>query len=226
MDWKWKIVAMALVAAVLLPGGFARAEEMLPVAPKAFTSAAGNQSTLSAFALGTGQGEKAKTSAEVLYALPNTDMFLYVLDAKTAASAGLAFLDASYGEKVTYIIQEFAIYRDEQGASGTSSILQRVGVGIRLIIQVDERTAKVSTLGLPKIALGVELNNLKATVRMQVIGIQGPGVSNAFELPSELNFTTLSGLYRAVDVVKGLVWGKDTRITPQVLAESKPKGKP
>jgi hypothetical protein len=206
---------------------------MVPIAPRPLVMGSGATAStgfglFSVNAPTTGQAAGAGRAqvvsgkpSEIFKSLPNTDMFLYVLDSKLAASVGLAFMSASYGENSSYIVQEFSIYRDAETAQENSTMTQRIGVSVRLIIQVNERAAKLSTLGLPQIAFGVEKKDLKATVRMQVIGIQGPGITNAFELPSELNFTTLSGLYKAVDEVKKQAWSDTTQITPQVLAESR-----
>jgi hypothetical protein len=159
----------------------------------------------------------------ILRGLPNSDMFVYVLDAATASRAGLAFLSGEASKNKSVIIHEYLMYRD---FTTESQDPVRVGVGVRMVILLNQNAQKASTLALPALTAAVENRKLEATVRLQVIGLSGKAITEAVPMPSELTFTTLMQMYRGIDTIKSAIWDDDangdgTLITPQVLSVSR-----
>lgn len=149
--------------------------------------------------------------------LPNSDMFVYVLDASEAGSLGLTFLSAEAAKKSTIIVQEYTMFRN----SSVDGKQARFGIGIRMLVTVNEKSGKVGTLSIPSIAASVENKKMEATVRLQVIGISSKAVTEAVPMPSELNFSTLMQMYKAIDAIKSNIWVNGTYILPQIIAFEK-----
>lgn len=154
------------------------------------------------------------TKTEILSALPNSDMFIYVLDSSTAGKLGLSFLSGEASKKSTIIVQEYSMYRDEVSSAGKP---YRLGLGLRMIVTVNENSGKIATLSIPAIAANVESRKMEATVRLQVIGLSGKAVTEATPMPSELTFTTLMQMYQGIDVIKKAIWDTNTAIAPQII---------
>jgi hypothetical protein len=169
------------------------------------------------------QVTKTEDKKALLRALPNSDMFVYVLDAASAAKLGLTVLTAEAKSQNTIIVQDFIMYRDVEDKAEKKQY--RVGIGIRLFITVNQKSSSMATASIPWLALQADSKKLQARIRLQVLGIQGKKVTEAAPLPSELNFTTLSQMYLAVDNIKKAIWDDEdaddgTSITPQVVAVS------
>lgn len=158
----------------------------------------------------------SKDISDLALIFPNSDMFIYVLDAKTAGELGLTFLSAEAAKKTTIIIQEYSMYRPLTIDKNT----ERFGIGIRLFITVNEKSSKMGTLSIPALAAKAESSKLEATIRLQVIGISGEAITNATPMPSELNFSTLMEMYQKMNEIKGLIWKAGTKLTPQQLSFS------
>src|SRR5439155_10319094 len=83
-------------------------------------------------ALGTFRATSEATDKKaILQALPNSDMFVYVLDAQAAAKLGLAFLSAEASKQSTIIVQEYAMYQDVYKKDKPNEVY-RLGIGIRM----------------------------------------------------------------------------------------------
>lgn len=167
---------------------------------------------------------QAPGNQEILKTLPNTDMFIYVLDSQVAASLGLTVFTTQASKHSSVVIQEFIQYRDEVDSTGKGV---RIGIGVRLFITVNQDAASISTASIPWLAASAQASKLQASVRMQVIGIQGKSVTESIPMPSELTFTTLQQLYKCIDQVKGAINAPSTTdapvtITPQPLSISLP----
>jgi hypothetical protein len=165
----------------------------------------------------TGTTQELVIKGELLKSLPNSHMFIYVLDSATAAKLGFAFIARGGTKKHTLIIQEYLLYRDEEPSPGK---IVRLGIGLRMVILVNKVIEKVEMLSIPAIAAQAESRKLQAIVGFQVLGISGRVVTEATPMPSELTIKTLMQMYQGVDAIKKAIWDTDTTIVPQVLGLS------
>lgn len=152
----------------------------------------------------------------LMRALPNSNMFVYVLDAMQANEFGLTMLAGKDSNKYTVIIQEYSIYRDD--INGKTDKPYRFGIGVRMLIVVRERITRLNTLSIAAITAQAEKRNLESQIRLEVIGISGKLITEATPMPSELTFTTLMTMYQSIDRIKAAIWDEDTFVCPQILA--------
>jgi len=158
------------------------------------------------------KGSEAKEKIGELF--PNTEMFISVMDEKKARDFGFIYLGGNDSIVATVIVQEFSMYR----------VLEkdlREGVAIRLVITVNEKARKIATMSIPNIAAKSENRRLNATIHLEIKGISGPKISAAIPMPTELNFSTLMQMYKAMDEIKSFMWDPDVELVPQIIAQKK-----
>ncbi|WP_394793462.1 hypothetical protein [Armatimonas sp.] len=159
----------------------------------------------------------AQSSGDLAKMLPNSNMFIYVMSEDSAASAGF-ILKTEVNSKNSIIIQEYVMFKEIES---TSKKTYRAGVGVRMIISVNQSVASVSTLGIPSLAISAEQKKLKGSVKIQIMGISGKSITESAPLPSELNFTTLMQMYQYMDQIKTAIWSGTSAspvvITPQIV---------
>jgi hypothetical protein len=156
----------------------------------------------------------------ILNMLPNSDTFVYVFDLRTATKLGLFFMSLEGSGKMSVIMQEYIMYRDSFDPAANRTT--RFGIGVRIFIVVGESAVNIATVSIPSIAAQVQTGKLRATIRLQTLGISGRNVTEAIPMPTELTFTTLMQMYQAMDVIKKAIWDENTVITPQIIGVSYP----
>jgi hypothetical protein len=92
-----------------------------------------------------------------------------------------------------------------------------VGVGLRVTADVTTLTGNVTISGLGGIGVDADAGKLSGSLVVQTIGINGPSVSAALPIQSELNRTTAMNAVVAVGSVKALLYDEETRVAPRVL---------
>jgi hypothetical protein len=157
-----------------------------------------------------GQFSDSSENEKILRQLPNSEMKVYVLDYNIAAKAGLIYLGIEAAKRSSIVVQDYLMYRKCNDNS-------LVGIGVRLLVVVNEKNAKISTLSIPSIAIQADFRKLQAKISLKTLGISSKEITQGIPMPAELNFTTLYQMYQGVDQIKGAIWNGAT-ITPQVLA--------
>ena len=141
------------------------------------------------------------------------ESFLYVFNSTEAAQLGFPFFGGELSENRTVIVQEYSLFNFDDKD-------QRVGVGVRHLVTVNEEARKVGLMGISGILAEAERGKLEATIHLQILGISNSSLPATTPVPSELNFTTLTQMYRQVDEVKRLMCVDDeTTLIPLILAE-------
>jgi hypothetical protein len=92
-----------------------------------------------------------------------------------------------------------------------------VGIGIRIIsnIEITGKSANISGIG--SIGLESQANNLKGSLVVQTLGVNGKAVSSALPMQSELNATTAQNALIATASIKTLLYSDDTHVYPRVV---------
>ena len=92
-----------------------------------------------------------------------------------------------------------------------------VGVGLRVIanVQVIGATANISGLGV--LGAEAEASNLRGSLVVQTLGINGKSIAAALPIQSELNRTTAQNAVVAVASIKTLLYADDTEVAPRVV---------
>lgn len=157
-----------------------------------------------------GELNDSSENEKILRQLPNSEMKVYVLDYNIAAKAGLVYLGIEAAKRSSIVVQDYLMYRKCNNNS-------LVGIGVRLLVVVNEKNAKVSTLSIPGIAVQADFRKLQAKISLKSLGISSKEITQGIPMPAELNFTTLYQMYQGVDRIKGAIWNGAT-ITPQILA--------
>ena len=176
-----------------------------------------------------------QVNEKFLSVLPNSDMSVYVLTRDQGSSLGIPLLtNAKASKNAFYIVQEYAIYRtlNEKPTPSPRGPFIGVsppekadpsaqGISIRMIISVQSKNIALSGLSIGSLALAAEKKDLTANVSLQTVGIIGQKITEATPMPSELNFTTLSNMYRGMDEIKQAIWTQPTGslvfLRPQII---------
>lgn len=158
------------------------------------------------------------TKDAILKSLPNSDTYVTVLDSSESAQLGFLFFSGGGSNNISTIVQEYSLYRDDFDCN--SKTAYRTGIAIRLIVEVNEKGANISTSSIAALAAKAEAKELKARVRLQTLGVTSKEITKAIEIPSELNFTTLRQLYQAFDVAKNSIWESSVSVSPQLIGIS------
>ncbi|MEN2393718.1 hypothetical protein [Pseudomonas halotolerans] len=92
-----------------------------------------------------------------------------------------------------------------------------VGIGIRIISNVEVTGKSANISGIGAIGLESQANNLKGSLVVQTLGVNGKAVSSALPMQSELNATTAQNALIATASIKTLLYSDDTHVYPRVV---------
>jgi len=92
-----------------------------------------------------------------------------------------------------------------------------VGLGLRTssIIYAVKSNANISGLGI--IGAEAEANNLRGSLTIQTLGVNGKSIAAALPIQSELNRTTVQNAIVAIGTIKALLHSPETWISPRVV---------
>jgi len=97
------------------------------------------------------------------------------------------------------------------------SIPVYVGIGLRLTAQISASEANVNISGMSAVGAQAEIKHLSGTLVMQTLGVNGPRISAAMPIQTELNNTTVQNSMQALGVLKTLLYEHDTFVQPRVV---------
>ena len=130
---------------------------------------------------------------------------------KTLITFG-GFKDPDQYSTVTEVDEYFISQGYEQ-----YSIPIYVGIGLRVSADINVVEGNVNISGIGAIGAEAETGNLKGSLVVQTLGINGKSISAALPIQSELNRTTAQNAIVAVGSIKALLYEKDTVVRPRVV---------
>lgn len=92
-----------------------------------------------------------------------------------------------------------------------------VGLGLRTSTTIYAAKANANISGLGIIGAEAESNNLKGSLIIQTLGVNGKSVAAALPIQSELNRTTAQNAIVAIGTIKALLHSPETWIAPRVV---------
>lgn len=92
-----------------------------------------------------------------------------------------------------------------------------IGIGLRVSANIDVIGANVNISGIGIIGAEAEAENLKGTLVVQTLGVNGKSIAAALPIQSELNRTTAQNAIVAVGSIKALLYADDTVVQPRVV---------
>lgn len=92
-----------------------------------------------------------------------------------------------------------------------------VGIGLRATADIITTSANASVSGLGVIGAEAETGQLKGSLVVQTLGVNGKAVTAALPIQSELNRTTAQNAIVAVASIKTLLHSKETELSPRVV---------
>jgi uncharacterized protein YceK len=104
-------------------------------------------------------------------------------------------------------------YRDYQ----YFSLPVYVGIGLRATADINEVKSGANISGLGAIGLGAESSQLKGSLTIQTLGVNGQAIAAALPIQSELNRTTAQNAITAVASIKALLYEDGTIVQPRVV---------
>lgn len=97
------------------------------------------------------------------------------------------------------------------------SIPVYVGVGLRVVADIEVLEGKVDITGLAAIGSAAQLKKVSVTLAVQTLGINGAQVASALPIQSELNQTTAQNAIVSVASIKTLLYDKGISKRPRVV---------
>lgn len=116
------------------------------------------------------------------------------------------------------------IIRAETPINSEFSIPVYVGVGLRLVADIEVIKGSVNLASLGSIAASVEAGNSVGSLTVQTLGVSGEKIVANLPLPSKLNQTTIENAISSVGAIKALIHGEDVNINPRVTGIYLPVG--
>lgn len=110
-------------------------------------------------------------------------------------------------------IQEYKKYREL--TEGDQVI--HTGIAIRWVVNILKLNNNADLSSLPLVTASAEFNNLKASVRFEVVGLSSPDITNYLPSNVDLKTETYVTLKNAFEKIKSKIWDKDTQVHPTVL---------
>jgi hypothetical protein len=92
-----------------------------------------------------------------------------------------------------------------------------VGVGLRIIANVQAIGGNANISGIGVLAAEADANQVRGTLVVQTLGINGKSVAAALPIQSELNSTTAQNAVVAVGSIKALLYSPDTLTSARVV---------
>lgn len=92
-----------------------------------------------------------------------------------------------------------------------------VGLGLRVAANIYATTGKANISGLGIIGAEAEAGNLKGSLVIQTLGVNGRAIAAALPIQSELNRTTVQNAISAVGAIKALLHAEETWVAPRVV---------
>lgn len=92
-----------------------------------------------------------------------------------------------------------------------------VGIGLRATANVFVRGASANIAGLGVIGLEAEAGAISGDLVVQTLGVNGPAVSAALPIQSELNRTTAQSAVTSIATIKALLYDDETEILQRVV---------
>jgi hypothetical protein len=92
-----------------------------------------------------------------------------------------------------------------------------VGIGLRATADISDVKSGANISGLGAIGLGAETSELKGSLTVQTLGVNGQAIASALPIQSELNRTTAQNAITAVASIKALLYEDGTIVQPRVV---------
>lgn len=92
-----------------------------------------------------------------------------------------------------------------------------VGIGLRATADITTLNSSANVSGIGVIGAEAEANNLKGSLIVQTLGVNGKAVTAALPIQSELNRTTAQNAIVAVASIKTLLHAAETETAPRVV---------
>lgn len=92
-----------------------------------------------------------------------------------------------------------------------------VGIGLRVTADVNDVKSTANISGLGAIGIEAETGQLKGSLTVQTLGVNGQAIAAALPIQSELNRTTAQNAIVAVASIKALLYEDKTLVQPRVV---------
>ncbi|ASM49032.1 hypothetical protein PESP_a0837 [Pseudoalteromonas espejiana DSM 9414] len=92
-----------------------------------------------------------------------------------------------------------------------------VGIGLRATADINDVKTGANISGLGAIGISADTSDLKGSLTVQTLGVNGQAIAAALPIQSELNRTTAQNAITAVASIKALLYEKDTIVQPRVV---------
>lgn len=92
-----------------------------------------------------------------------------------------------------------------------------VGVGLRVTADVSDIKGSANLTGLSVIGMEAEAKNIRGSLVVQTLGVNGKSISAALPINNDLNLTTTQNAVSAIGAIKALLYEDETEIKVRVV---------
>lgn len=92
-----------------------------------------------------------------------------------------------------------------------------VGIGLRATADINDVKTGANISGLGAIGISADTSDLKGSLTVQTLGVNGQAIAAALPIQSELNRTTAQNAITAVASIKALLYEDGTIVQPRVV---------
>ncbi|EQB03175.1 hypothetical protein ACFFV8_06605 [Sphingobium indicum] len=143
---------------------------------------------------------------------------------KVNDGGSLTFLTGALtGEKGRYrvTVDYMRFMQDSIMMDGKTAGRAKVGVGLRVIANINTKKAGLNLNGLFPIGFNASTDALSGDLEVKTIGLNSDQISKLITTPSELNQTSITKALEAMGAVRVLVDAETTESVPHILAVSR-----
>lgn len=193
--------------------------------PPEFISVSPKQSDW--FEVETGEGLKKYfwgelSNQNVNKFLPLEKTYISILKKDGEIGAGFATAKVSGSAGKYQVVMDYAKYRDAIGSNGRQS---RVGVGVRVVANVETKKSNVDLGSIFAIGAAAKAGSLTGDIEVLKIGIDSPKFGSVLPPPTDISDASLQNALLAVGAIRTRVFDSDTILTPHIIAEQYEKQK-
>lgn len=120
-------------------------------------------------------------------------------------------------ESIYFEVDRAAKHRETPKGFVEFNLPVYVGIGLRIIANIETSEGSVNISGLGAIGAEAEAKRLRGSLTVQTLGVNGQAIAAALPIQSELNRTTAQNAVVAVGSIKALLYEKGTIIVPRVV---------
>ncbi|WP_113627421.1 hypothetical protein [Pectobacterium peruviense] len=150
--------------------------------------------------------------------LPLERSFVSVIKIDSSGSAKLLPVSISRSTGNYKITLDYGKFRDDVMGDPKTGVPVRVGVGVRIIVDITTAEDNLDIGNLFAVAIAAKQGYLRGQIEVLKIGIDSPSLNLVLPPPAVISDTSVQNALQAAALIRAKIYDKDTTLTPHILA--------